>query len=541
MTDKRMDMLINALRDSAFAARDCTPAELLLKQAVHLLSDIGSFSQAASGIRLRGYQRRAADAILHSVRHNLGHAIVVMFPRQSGKNELQAQIECYLLATLCKQESEIVKVSPTWKPQSLNAMRRLQRVLERNLLLKGRWQKESGYIFRLERARVFFFSGAPEANIVGATASTLLEVDEAQDVEIAKFDRDILPMAASTNATRVFWGTAWTSQTLLARELRAARDAEQRDGIQRAFVLTADEVSAEVPAYGRFVAEQVRKLGRQHPLVLTQYFSREIDAEGGMFNNARLAAMQSQRAPESQPQAGRQYAFLLDVAGADENASVTPGDQMEEGRDATALTIVEIDPAPLADPLVQAPRYLPQSRWLWLGQPQHLLYSALTQLAQRWQPRAIIVDGTGIGAGLASFLGKALPGIVHPFIFTSASKSQLGWDFLSLIDAGRWQESRFDAAAEPADAHERQARRLQSLFFRQAEACQYQVLPGPGKQMRWGVPETRRDHESGALLHDDLLLSAALVCLLDKLPWSAPAPTVIIPASDPLREMEDQF
>ena len=152
--------------------------------------------------------------------------IVVMFPRQSGKNELQAQLETYLLMLYSEDGGELVKVSPTWKPQAQNAMRRLERVLEKNLLTRGRWEKASGYLYRVGQAQMAFFSGAPEANIVGATASLLLEVDEAQDVSIEKYDRAIAPMAASTNATRVLWGTAWTGDTLLARELKAAREAE---------------------------------------------------------------------------------------------------------------------------------------------------------------------------------------------------------------------------------------------------------------------------------------------------------------------------
>ncbi len=54
---------------------------------------------------------------------------MVMFPRQSGKNELQAQVEAYLLAMYGDMDTEMVKVSPTYKPQTQNAMRRLQRVL----------------------------------------------------------------------------------------------------------------------------------------------------------------------------------------------------------------------------------------------------------------------------------------------------------------------------------------------------------------------------------------------------------------------------
>ena len=61
-------------------------------------------------------------------------------------------------------------------------------------------------------------------------------------------------MAASTNATRVFWGTAWTSQTLLARELRSARQLEKLDGIRRAFVIDAERVAQDIPVYARICA-----------------------------------------------------------------------------------------------------------------------------------------------------------------------------------------------------------------------------------------------------------------------------------------------
>ncbi len=50
----------------------------------------------------------------------------MIFPRQSGKNEVQAQLESYLLTYLREIDAEIVKVSPTWRPQSINAMRRLE-------------------------------------------------------------------------------------------------------------------------------------------------------------------------------------------------------------------------------------------------------------------------------------------------------------------------------------------------------------------------------------------------------------------------------
>ncbi len=499
-----------------------------------LMRDPVQFAWRASGLRLRAYQEAVARAVVDSVVHRKGLSFVVMFPRQSGKNELQAQIEAYLLALFSQTPAEIVKVSPTWKPQSLNAMRRLERLLSRNLITcalpsggSPGWKKESGYIFRVGEARIFFLSGAPEANIVGATASTLLEVDEAQDVLPDKFDKDIAPMAASTNATRVFWGTAWTSATLLARELRAAQAAEQRDGQRRLFVLGADDVAREVPAYGAFVAEAVARLGRNHPMVRTQFYSEEIDAAGGLFPPERCALMQGGHAPQDEPQPGRVYALLLDVGGEAANAQPATPDGPAREHDATVLTIVEVDLTSLADVGLRAPTYRVVQRRRWVGAAQPLIYAQVRALAERWAPRRIVVDATGIGAGLAAFLDKALPGRVLPFVFSAASKSKLGWDFLAVCDTGRFREALWEGLPG-AD--------LSAAFWREVRACAFSVTPGPEQHLRWGVPEGARDPQSGEPLHDDLLISAALCAVLDAQPWSPHGEPVLIRARDPLAE-----
>jgi hypothetical protein len=492
-----------------------------------LLSPL-DFSDRGSGIRLRKYQEAVAKAVCDSVFHRRGLTFVVMFPRQSGKNELQAQLEAYLLCLNVERDVEIVKASPTWKPQSLNAMRRLHRILERNAITSSLWTKEQGYIYRVGRARIFFLSGGPETNIVGATASLLLEVDEAQDVSPAKFDKDLAPMAASTNATRVFWGTAWTADTLLARELRTAREAEREDGLQRVFVCTADEVAAEVPAYGAFVRDQVTRLGRGHPMVKSQFYSEEIDAECGMFPPARRALMRGMHPRQERPIDGRVYAFLIDVAGEDEKIT---GDEesglQNPGRDSTALTIVEVDLATCADSLIKAPTYRAVDRRLWTGVRHTALYQQILGLAGSWRPKSLVIDATGVGAGLASFLSKALPGRVLPFEFNTRSKSDLGWKFIAICETGRYK----DYQAKPEESES-------GLFWKQVEYCQSTVVPGPERRMRWGVPDTLRDPSTGELVHDDLLLSAALCAVLDDQSWSLPGMTAVISRADPLREME---
>jgi len=68
--------------------------------------------RVGSGIKLRAYQKVVAAAVTDSVIRRRGLTFVVIFPRQSGKNELQAQIEAYLLALFQERDAEIVKVSP---------------------------------------------------------------------------------------------------------------------------------------------------------------------------------------------------------------------------------------------------------------------------------------------------------------------------------------------------------------------------------------------------------------------------------------------
>ena len=493
-----------------------------------VFQDLIMFSQAMSGVKLRKYQEGPAEAIIESVRERAGRLFVIIFPRQSGKNELQAQIEAYLLFILKNTDADIVKASPTWKPQSINAMRRLERVLERNQVYKFvEWSKESGYIFKVKNARIYFLSGSDIANVVGATANVLLECDEAQDVKISKWDKDFAPMAASTNATRVFWGTAWTSKTLLARERKEAEKKQLEDGIQRVWIMDATDVAREVKEYGFFVENQVKRLGRNHPMVKTQFFSEEIDAEGGMFPPERLKKMLGNHPEQSDPMPGEIYAMTIDVAGEDEGAV---GEEINAeslsllenpARDATAVTIFNLDLSTLPPEELGAATYKVMKRYTWVGKKHTQIFSQLKEIARHWRAEYIIIDSTGVGAGLASFMEASFPGRVIPFLFTGKSKSQLGWNFLAVIETGRFKE--------PTNSR--------SKFWKQAQCCMSQVLEGPGRMMRWGVPPGTRN-DLGELVHDDELISSALCAVLDEQEIGITSPPAIVERSDPLEEMD---
>lgn len=184
-------------------------------------------------------------------------------------------------------------------------------------------------------------------------------------------------------------------------------------------------------------------------------------------------------------------------------------------RDATALTIVE-----LTHNAAGQPEYLVANRFLWTNYRQTELYPAIMHLVHEWRPLRIVVDATGIGAGLTSFLAQALGERVIPFIFSAKSKSDLGWRFLSICHSGRFHDHTRDGTPE------------QAQFWREVAECRYEVLPGPGHLLRWGAPSGGRT--AGGPTHDDALLSAALVAALDTDPLAPAGPSFIVPADDAL-------
>lgn len=480
----------------------------LRAELARTFSDIGLFSRRVLRRPLRQYQIGPAQAIVDAVLQRRGLTLAVMMPRQAGKNQTSAHVEALLLSLCRRRGGFIIKASPTFRPQALNSMMRLESVLAESRLQP--LERDGAHMLRAGQARIAFLSAAPSANVVGATANILLEADEAQDIDPSRWNKAFAPMAASTAATTVLWGTAWTSQTLLARTIRALRWAEGRDQVRRVFVVTWQQVAAEVPAYGRYVASEIARLGRHHPLIKSQYYLEEIDEEGGMFPPATRALMVGTHLRRRAPTEGREYALLVDVAGEAEER--TEGARLREEqprKDSTAVTIVEV-----ARGEAGLPRFLVMDRYLWTGTPHHALYGAVAHLAELWCAARVVVDATGVGAGLASFLRQALGTRLHPFTFTASSKSALGWGFLGVCNSGRFLDHRDDGSPE------------RRQFWREVAAADYEVLDGPDRRMRWGVADPT--------IHDDLLLSAALCALLDGSEPSPHASPHVIEAWDPL-------
>ena len=124
------------------------------------------------------------------------------------------------------------------------------------------------------------------------------------------------------------------------------------------------------------------------------------------------------------------------------------------------------------------------------GEPHHALAPRLADLLRRvWRCRRVVVDATGVGAGVASLLTRALGGAVEPFVFTQASKSKLGFELLAAVNTGRLQMYAPDGSPECQE------------FWREAELAQARYRPN--QTVDFFVEPSRG--------HDDFLMSAALL------------------------------
>ncbi len=80
--------------------------------------DIGTFSaETFPDVALRDYQIAPAQAIIESVLQQRGEQHAVVFSRQAGKDELLAQMVCFLLAEHEEKGGSIILAAPTFKPQ----------------------------------------------------------------------------------------------------------------------------------------------------------------------------------------------------------------------------------------------------------------------------------------------------------------------------------------------------------------------------------------------------------------------------------------
>jgi hypothetical protein len=435
--------------------------------------------------QLRPYQKEVAAAILDSVFGKKGLTFSVEIARQGGKNEISAQLELVLLTLFMVEPKNLVKCSPTFRPQTVISMIRLKdRLNDAGFGLI--WESELGYIVRLGSARAIFLSADDAANVVGNTAHLLLEIDESQDVGKEKYTKEFKPMGATTNCTCVHYGTTWDDTTLLEEVKQTNLELERRDGVKRHFRYDWQDVAKYNPDYLAYVESERQRLGENHPLFLTQYRLLPVQGGGGFLNLRQREQLRGEHSRSRRGEAGRTYVAGIDLAGEEEGEYPVVSNLK---RDATVVTIGELD-FPPGDGVVKEPRIRVVEHYRWTGKKHTELYAQLADILKNvWRCRRVVVDATGVGEPVASFLRKALGSRVTPFTFSQKSKSELGFNLLAAVNGGRLKVYQADGSEESRAFWEEMEQAKSS--YRPNQTMNFFVEPGHG--------------------HDDFLMSLALV------------------------------
>ena len=432
---------------------------------------------------------------MNSIQKGMGLTFSAEIARQGGKNELSAHLEVLLLTLYMAGGGSLVKCSPTFRPQTVISIERLKERLV-DFGFDGIYRLQMGYILQLGNARAVFLSADGSSSVVGHTADIILEIDEAQDVSKEKYSREFRPMGSATNVTTILYGTTWDSSSLLEEVKQANLELEGKDGIKRHFRYDWQEVGRYNPDYVRFVEAERQRLGEEHPLFRTQYALLPITRGGGFLSRQQIALVLGEHQRQSHPSAGsgqaaegkRTYVAGVDLAGEHEpelTAEEATGNRRGRGHDSTVITIAEVAAASPSQPVLKV-----VEQYRWTGTPHSQVYGQMTGILRDvWNCHRIVVDATGIGQPVASFLRQELGSRVIPFVITSKSKSDLGLELLSFVNSGRLKLYRQDGSGEYRE----------TMFELEKARAQYR----PNQTINFYV-----DPQEG---HDDFLVSLALV------------------------------
>ena len=407
---------------------------------------------------LRLYQARVLLALAHGVRTSPGATFTVLFPRQAGKNEVAAVLVAYLLSANAARGGTVVVCAPSFAPQAEISIARVRRALD---VIAGLFPGVgraviSGHAISVGLASAVFLSASPEAHVAGHTASLALVADEAQEIDETWFNRQFRPMAASTGAPTVLFGTPWDGDSLLDRAVAAnrLRDLDSSRTVRLHYQTGWREVALSNPRYGAYVESERARLGAGHPLFLTQYELQTVAAAGRLLSPADLALMEGAYPRLGQPLPGEVYVAGLDLGGDGSRA------------DASVLTIARV----IGD------RCEVVEHRAWKGAAYGAVETGVAEAVNSWRLRRICVDTGGLGSVLAAHLHERCGDVVERVVFSASSKSEMGYALIAAARTGRLALYAADGAVEALQC--REELRIATARFLSAGRLRWEAPPG---------------------------------------------------------------
>jgi hypothetical protein len=224
--------------------------------------------------------------------------------------------------------------------------------------------------------------------------------------------------------------------TLLEETKQTACELEKKDGIKRCFRYDWHEVAKYNPEYLTYVEGEKDRLGEDHPLFLTQYRLMPVRGGGGFLSGQQRAQLQGEHRRKHMPETGKKYIAGIDIAGESEEGDEAKLSVINPRQDSTVITIGELDFS-RCNEFQKQPVIRIVEHYCWTGKKHSDLYGQLIDIIKSvWNCRRIVVDSTGVGQPVYSFLRQALGSKIIPFTFTAGSKSELGYGLLAAVNSG---------------------------------------------------------------------------------------------------------
>lgn len=388
-----------------------------------------------------------------------GDTITVMLPRQYGKNEIAATVhERHLIRNVAIGGS-IVRAAPTYKPQTVNSRRRLEKIARNDPLFDMKefgWRE--GYIGEYGNAEVQFLSSDVHANIEGATASCLLDIDEAHLTSVESYEEKLAPMTASTNAPKVMWGVAAHKRDLLYKtRMRNMEMGKNNRNIR----IPAMRVAEQDEIYRQHYEGRVRELGADHPVILTQYDLVDVDHVGGAFKPQHVHSLfDSDHVRANDPEHHRaphcDIIAVIDMAGEEESDSgVDPDADDRDSPDAVVMCIASVDRRRIETgrPLI---RILDWKRWVGRkiqpipGTSELSVQELIINTLHLWQPKVTLIDSRGVGNTPAAWLSRVWPRTLIRYAANISTVSEDLYATYAYLNLGQLKMFRDDRSEEYA-------------------------------------------------------------------------------------------
>jgi hypothetical protein len=433
---------------------------------------------------LTTYQIEIARAVLDSVLHDRGLLFTVELPRGAGVRELSAQLELLMLTLHVNDGVRLLRVAPHG---SEGQSQRLAGFL-RESALQGLWSAGRGTV-RLGRSVVRYVASdelGPTLVEPRFAAVGLIEVADAHLVDREVYERWIEPLASSSGATTVLYGTPLNGETHFERLKQANRDREADDGLRRHFRVAPETAAEALPHFQEQLDEARARLGEEHPEFQNAYLLRPVAATEPLLGRELLRGLEEgDRLHEPSPGASTVASVLV---------TRLPGEvtRLPDERGTTAPTLLSSPGASAVLSIAERDAgggvRLVEHRWIQAIDAASLAKRA-TSIAGEWRCERMAAEVRAAaghaGAAFRTALERGMPYAAIEWIAPdAASDSRQLSDLIAFAGTGRLRLYHVDGSPE----HRTLRHELESAVAEHGtDGLMRLVLPDGDEGFLWGL------------------------------------------------------